>query len=322
MVYGFWKKINTLRRAQGKPIMILAPMANVTDWAFRDIVARCGKPDVFYTEFLSCDGILHGSKKFEGELYFKKKEKPIVVQFFGSKPENFYKCAQMAQELGFDGIDINMGCPDKSVEKQGGGAALIRNPALAVKIIKETLRGSGKLPVSVKTRLGFNKIDYDWIDNLLSTDIATLSVHLRTRKEMSKAPAHWEEAGKIAKKAHRADKLLIGNGDVLSLDEAREKSRFYDLDGVMIGRGIFQNPWFFSGKKLDSPQKRIELLIRHVGNFEKLWTGGKNFDVLKRFFKIYVNGFEGAKELRVELMAAKNKEDVLRVLKKSRHFDS
>ena len=297
--------------------MILAPMANVTDWAFRDIVACCGKPDVFYTEFLSCDGILHDKKRFEKELYFKKKEKPIVVQFFGSKPENFYKCAQLAQRLGFDGIDINMGCPDKSVEKQGGGASLIKNPELAVEIIKETIRGAGKLPVSVKTRLGYNKIEIkEWIPQLLKTDIAALTIHGRTRKEMSSVPAKWDKIGEVATMAKNSGVLIIGNGDVMSLEEAKEKSEKYNLDGIMVGRGIFHNPWLFSGQEISDPKERVKLLKQHVKNFDKLWGTGKNFDTLKRFFKVYIQGWPGTKEFRTELMMTKNKEQVMTVLTK------
>src|SRR3989344_5086977 len=172
---NFWGKLP-------KPFFVLAPMADVTDWAFRKIVAKCGRSDVFYTEFLSCDGIVYDKTRFEKELYFEKSEKPIVVQLFGSKPENFYKCAQLAQELGFDGIDINMGCPDRSVEKQGAGAALIKNRKLAKEIIKETKRGarstsSGQadLPVSIKTRLGYNKIETkEWVSTLLEMEPAAL----------------------------------------------------------------------------------------------------------------------------------------------------
>ena len=321
MTYGFWEKLD-------RPIMILAPMANVTDWAFRDIVTSCGKPDVFYTEFLSCDGILHDQKRFEKELYFQKEEKPIVVQFFGSKPENFYQCAQLAQKLGFDGIDINMGCPDKSVEKQGGGASLIKNPELAVKIIKETIRGSGKLPVSVKTRLGYNKIEIEeWIPRLLDTGISALTIHGRTRKEMSSVPAQWDKIGEVEEMARSAGSgqakgsgvLIIGNGDVMSLVDAKEKAQKYNLDGIMVGRGIFANPWFFSGREVGDPKERIKLLKKHVENSDKLWGDGKNFDTLKRFFKVYIQGWPGAKDLRTELMMTKNRKGVFSVLEKLTH---
>ena len=325
---NFWKKLKTLRHtgsttlttSQGEPFTVLAPMANVTDWAFRNIVADCGRSDVFYTEFISADGISAvGHEKFKGELYFEVNERPIVAQFFGSKPENFYKCAQLAQELGFDGIDINMGCPDKSVEKQGAGASLIKNPELAREIIKQTIRGAGKLPVSVKTRLGYNKIETEtWIPHLLNTDISALTVHARIRKDMSKTPARWEELGKIVEMAKGTDKLIIGNGDVKNLNEGYDKANKYGLDGMMVGRGIFENPWFFCGiadSAERTPIERIKLLKKHLDNFEKLWGSNKNFDVMKRFFKIYINGWPGAKELRIKLMNTVNIQEAMSILK-------
>ncbi len=309
MNQGFWNKLN-------KPFTILAPMANVTDWAFRQVIIETGRPDVFFTEFISADGICAiGKEKFKGELFFSENERPMVVQFFSANPEHMYQCAQLAQELGFDGIDINMGCPDKSVEKQGGGAALMKNPELAVKIIKETIRGAGKLPVSVKTRLGYNKIEPDWTKQLLETDITALTVHARTRKEMSKVPAHWDDLMSISEAAKKSGKLIIGNGDVMNMEDVRNKAEKYNLDGIMAGRGIFQNPWFFSDKEVTDPKQRINLLLKHLDNFEKLWPEGKNFDVMKRFFKIYINNYPGAKDLRTKLMSCKNKDQVLAILK-------
>lgn len=308
---NFWEKLN-------KPVTILAPMANVTDWAFRQVILEVGRPDIFFTEFISADGICAvGKEKFKGELFFSENERPIVVQFFSANSEHMYQCAQLAQELGFDGIDINMGCPDKSVEKQGAGAALMKNQELAKKIIKEVIRGSGSLPVSVKTRLGFNKIDHDWIKNLLDTEIVALSVHARTRKEMSKVPAHWDELGKIAKMVKDSDKLIIGNGDVKNMADVQQKAKDYCLDGIMVGRGIFENPWFFSDEENSehTPKERISLLLKHLDNFEKLWPEGKNFDIMKRFFKIYINGFPGAKELRAQLMETKYVLEVKNILK-------
>ena len=321
---NFWQKLE-------RPFFVLAPMANVTDWAFRKIVAKCGRPDVFYTEFLSCDGIVYDKTKFEKELYFEKSEKPIVVQFFGSKPENFYKCAQLAVELGFDGIDINMGCPDRSIEKQRAGAALIKNPKLAQEIIKETKRGArlngqDVLPISVKTRLGYNKIETkEWVSTLLEKEPAALIIHGRTRKEMSSVPAHWNEIG-IAKelatgstgsRQEDTKTLIIGNGDVVDLNDAREKAKEYNLDGIMVGRGIFANPWFFNEKvdiKEIKPEQRIDLLREHLDNFEKLWGSSGRFDTMKKFFKVYVSDWPGAKELRAKLMITKNKREVVDIL--------
>lgn len=327
MKENFWQKLNT-------PFFILAPMSNVTDWAFRKIIIKCGRPDVLYTEFLPCDGIVHDNKRFGKELYFEKSEKPIVVQFFGSKPDNFYKCAQLAHELGYDGIDINMGCPDRDIEKQGAGAALIKNPELAKEIIKQTKRGAGKLPVSVKTRIGYNKIETkEWVSKLLEMEPAAITIHGRTRKEMSKVPAHWDEIGISAKMAKDTETLIIGNGDVINLEDGKQKARDYELDGVMIGRGIFTNPWFFNKKiniKEIKPEQKIELMLEHVDNFLKLWgdppSGGKNFNTLKKFFKVYISdwparpecvgmaGRLGAKELRIKLMTAKNKRDIVDIL--------
>ena len=324
-----WQKLD-------KPFFVLAPMANVTDWAFRKIVAKCGRPDVFYTEFLSCDGIVYDKTRFEKELYFEKSEKPIVVQFFGSKPENFYKCAQLAVELGFDGIDINMGCPDRSIEKQGAGAALIKNPKLAQEIIKETKRGarstsSGQadLPVSIKTRLGYNKIETkEWVSTLLEMEPAAIIMHGRTRKEMSSVPAHWDEIGKAAEITKDTKTLIIGNGDVVDLNDAKKKAKEYNLDGIMVGRGIFANPWFFNEKvdiKEIKPEQRIDLLREHLDNFEKLWGSsgspapeqarcGARFDTMKKFFKVYISNWDGAKELRAKLMITKNKREVVDIL--------
>lgn len=300
--------------------MILAPMANVTDSAFRRIVMECGRPDLFFNEFVSCEGLCSaGREKLLKDLQFTKKEKPIIAQFFGSKPEHFYECAQLAKKLGFDGIDINMGCPDRGVEKSGGGAALIKNPELAQKIIKETIRGADGLPVSVKTRLGYNKIETDtWFPYLLNIGLSAITIHGRTRKEMSDVPAHWDEIGKIAQMAKGTGTLIIGNGDIKDLADAKLKAKTYDLDGIMVGRGIFENPWFFNPKvKIDSvtPGQRIKLMLEHIKLFEKLWQGGKHFDVLKKFFKVYISGFDGAKELRVKLMGAKNRKEVLSIVK-------
>ncbi|MBI2068653.1 MAG: tRNA-dihydrouridine synthase [Candidatus Yanofskybacteria bacterium] len=309
---NFWQKLP-------RPFFILAPMANVTDWAFRKIIAKCGRPDVFYTEFLSCDGIVHDKMRFEKELYFEKYEKPLVVQFFGSKPENFYKCAQFAQELGFDGIDINMGCPDRSVEKQGAGAALINNPRHAQEIIKETKRGAGKLPVSVKTRIGYNKIETkEWIPKLLEMEPATITVHGRTRKEMSKVPAHWDEIGKAAALCRKAGIPVVGNGDIMTYGDGLKKAEEYGLDGIMVGRAIFSNPWFFDpsiNPATKTPEERITLMTRHLQLFSELWGKDKHFDVMKKFFKVYISGWEGAKELRTKLMNARSEESVIEILK-------
>ena len=301
---NFWQKLR-------KPFFVLAPMSDVTDTVFRQIILKCGRPDVFYTEFVSCDGLCsEGREELLKSLKFNKKEKPIVVQFFGSKPENFYKCAKLAQKLGFDGIDINMGCPDKKVEKQNAGAKLILNPKLAKRIIEETKRGAGKLPISVKTRIGYNEIITEkWISEIIKVKPDVIIIHGRTKKEMSKAPAHWDEIGKAAKLIKKAGIIAIGNGDVKNLKDGEQKAKKYGLDGIMVGRGIFENPWFFNTKidiKDKNPPDRIKLLLNHVTLFNKTYKGTKNFNMLKKFFKIYIFGWKEAKNLRNQLMAAKN----------------
>lgn len=314
---NFWKKLK-------KPIFALAPMANVTDTVFRQIVAHCGKPQVFFTEFVSCDGLCsRGRDKLLKNLKFNKKiERPIVAQFFGSKPENFYKCARLALKFGFDGIDINMGCPDKKVEKQGAGAALMKTPELAQKIIAETKRGASsagrRIPVSVKTRIGFNKPEIEtWLPALLKAKPAAIIIHGRTRKEMSKVPAHWDLIGKAAEIAQGSGVLIIGNGDVVSLNEAKEKAKRYNLDGIMIGRGILGNPWLFNKKPPQITLKRkLKVLREHIVLFDKLFKNKKNFDVMKKHFKAYVSGFDGAKELRIKLMQTKTAQEAKKILEK------
>ena len=312
-------------------------MADVTDMAFRQIIVECGnpasakasagKPDVFYTEFVSCDGLCSekGRLKLLPHLKFGENERPIVAQFFGSKPDNFYKCAQLAVELGFDGIDINMGCPAGKIVKQDSGAGLILNPKLAQEIIRETKRGASRLPVSVKTRIGYNTIDTEnWISKLIEAEPAAIMIHGRTQKEMSKVPVHWDEIGKAAKLCHAAGIPIIGNGDVMSYQEGLDKAKEYHLDGIMIGRGVFQNPWVFNPEvnpMTKTPQEKINLLKKHIHNFLELWNPpeagalqARNFDVMKRFIKIYINDFQGAKTLRDELMTKRNAPDTLKVL--------
>ncbi len=321
---NFWEKLN-------KPFFCLAPMSDVTDVAFRFILARYGKNRenknsiVFWTEFVSADGLCNklGRKKLSHILKYSESERPIVAQVFGANPENMEKACRYIASLGFDGIDINMGCPDKSVVSQGAGAGLIKTPELARKIIQAAHKGiesaGSHIPVSVKTRVGFNKEEIDtWIPELLKEDISALTIHLRTAKELSLVPANWNYIKKIKELIKKSGKeiLLIGNGDVKDLKDAESKALQYGCDGIMIGRGIFGNPWFFSGK-LSSPEEKLEVLIEHTQIFDKelLKPKHKNFAVMKKHFKAYVNGFEGAKELRVKLMETENAKEVEKIIK-------
>ncbi len=302
---NFWRKLK-------KPFFCLAPMADVTDYPFRQIIAKYGKPDVFWTEFTSADGLCSvGKKKLLINFKFSKNEHPIVAQIFGSKPENIKKASALCQKMGFDGVDINMGCPDRSVERQNSGAKMIGNFKLVEEIIKAAKVGAPKLPISVKTRIGYSKVEIDtWIPFLLEQNISALTVHLRTRKEMSKVPAHWEYAKKIVELRDKSgkDTLIIFNGDVVDLEDAKQKAKESGCDGVMLGRAIFGNPLLFSelGSKAQHISRKLKILVEHTKLFEKHLGKHKNFAVMKKHFKAYVNGFDGAKELRVKLMAAKN----------------
>ena len=344
MISGFWKKLSRSASGGKKPIFALAPMANVTDAAFRFIIAKYGKPDVMFTEFVACDGLMSpGRDKLLVDFMYTDAERPIVAQIFGSKPDNFYASALLIQELGFDGIDINMGCPDKNVEKQGAGACLMKNPELAQEIIRETKRGAGKLPVSIKTRIGYNKNSLsEWLPALLETEPAAIIIHARTRKEMSSAPARWDA---IADAVHIRDEydsqtLILGNGDVKDLADAAEKIKATGVDGVMIGRGIFGNPWLFrnchperalkgdegSSRQPDRDssfvvgmtvgvEEKLRVMVEHTYLFEKLLGEHKSFEIMKKHYKAYVSGFDGAKELRIKLMeGAKTADDVKNIV--------
>lgn len=298
--------------------MVLAPMANVTDAAFRRIIAKYGKPDVTWTEFVSADGLLSpGREVLLRDLEYSEGERPIVAQLFTGHPDKMKGAAEIAFKLGFDGIDINMGCPDRAVEKQGGGAGMIKDKENAKKVIEAAREGAGGIPVSVKTRIGYNKnqID-DWIAFLLEQKLPVLTVHLRTRKEMSDVPAHWELMREIVALRDKIspETLIIGNGDVLTIDDAKKKVKETGCDGVMIGRGIFGNPWCFSGKTA-IPEERLAVLIEHAKLFEKLLGDVKNFAIMKKHFKAYVSGWEGAKELRVQLMETNSSKEVDKVIK-------
>jgi len=309
---SFWHKLK-------KPVMVLAPMADVTDPAFRQIIAKYGKPDVMWTEFVSADGMFLGGEKAHNllmrDLAYSEQERPIVAQMFTSDPGRMKKAAELCRKLSFDGFDINMGCPDRNIEKQIAGSALIRYPKLAQELILAAKEGAGGMPVSVKTRIGYaeNEIEH-WLPNLLQAEPAVVILHARTRKELSKVPARWdaiERAVEIRDK-YKSKTLIFGNGDVSTIDEAHQRAGESGCDGVMIGRGIFGNPWFFnrSVKKEELSTKQIlEVLVEHTRLYEELLPD-KNFSVMKKHFKAYTSGFMGAVELREKLMNTKNAKEV------------
>jgi nifR3 family TIM-barrel protein len=291
-------------------------MADVTDASFRRVIAEQGGPDIMWTEFVSADGLAlapeEGRRKLMLDLIYTDIERPIVAQFFTSRPENMEKAARLAQELGFDGIDINMGCPDKSIEKQGSGAAHIKNPTLAREVIRAAKRGAGNLPVSVKTRAGYNVDELDtWLPEILKEDPVAVTIHARTRKEMSKIPARWEIIKRAVEIRDRlgSKSLILGNGDLRDTDDAKEKVRETGADGAMLGRAIFGNPWLFSNRK-PSIEERLNVMLRHTELFEELLGKDKNFALMKKHYKSYLLPAEGTAELRKELMNTNSAEEV------------
>lgn len=311
---GFWEKLD-------KPFFALAPMYDVTDEAFRFIIAKYGKPDVFWTEFVSAEGLANevGFERLKHHLEFSENEKPIVAQIFGKDTNAYTKTASILEKMGFSGIDINMGCPDKNIMKQGSCAALYKNPELAVNLVKAAKAGAPTLPVSVKIRIGDIKIDWQaWIKKLLEAEPAAITVHLRTRKEMSKVPAHWELMPEIVKFIHENTNennrpLILGNGDVKNITEARMKVKETGVDGIMLGRAIFGNPWLFS-EKIPTTKERLKVMVEHTELYEQKYTGVKSFELMKKHFKAYVTDFDSAKELRTKLFTAKNASEVKQII--------
>jgi len=305
-----------------KPFTILAPMEDVTDFVFRQIITEIGKPDVLFTEFVSCDGLMSkGREKVEESLKFSKNEQPIVAQIWGLSSETFLESAKYCKELGFSGIDINMGCPDRGIVRRGSCAGLIKNPSLAKEIIAATKEGAEGLPVSVKTRIGFDSSKSDeWLGFLLEQDLAALTVHLRTVGEMSKVPAHWEYLPKIleTRNSISPNTLIIGNGDIKSIEEVDEKGKEFGADGSMIGRGIFTNPWMFN-RKINIADitilKRLELYLHHIDLFLATWGNSKNPAILKKFSKTYINNFPDASSLRDKVVEAENLQGMIEILK-------
>lgn len=318
MKNNFWQKL----AAKHKPFFALAPMADVTDIAERQMLTKYGRPDVLYTEFVSCDGLMSpGREVLIKDLRFKKNEHPIVAQFFGAKPENFLGCAKLSKELGFDGFEINMGCPDKSVMKQGAGAMLMKNPKLAREIIRAAKKGAGNMPVSVKTRIGFNKNEIEtWLPELLKEKPAVITIHGRTRKEMSNVPAHWDVIARAVEIAKGSGVLIMGNGDVESLKDGIQKAKESGVLGIMVGRGIFGNPWFFN-KNISIEniplKERFRVMIEHAKLFEKELSDKdiKGFHVMKKHYKAYVSGFDGAKELRAKLMETRSAKEAEKIVR-------
>ncbi len=355
----FWRDLVERK----KPFFVLAPMEDVTDTVFRRLIASVGRPDVFFTEFTSVEGMLSkGALQVGRRLEYTEEERPLIAQIWGLQPENFYKATKLLVEQGFDGIDLNMGCPSKEVTSKGACSALIKNPSLAKEIIqatKEGIRDSCRhahedslssrrlkegeistaardfspakpdrndsvckhcIPLSVKTRIGYSKIQTEeWCRFLLEQGIEALIVHGRTVKEMSKVPAHWDEIAKVValRDAMNVKTVIIGNGDVKSLVDGKEKAHLSGVDGIMVGRGVFENAWVFR-EDIDptsiSIKERVDLLLRHVALYEEKEGARLAFQTLKKYFKIYIRDFDGASDLRMKLMETKAPAEVRALL--------
>ncbi|MBU6388904.1 tRNA-dihydrouridine synthase [Patescibacteria group bacterium] len=323
MLKGFW---NTLP----VPIIGLSPMDGVTDAAFRYLTARHGKPDVIFTEFVSVEGIAAGAVRLLEELRFDPIERPIVAQLFGADPSAFFKAAVVVSCLGFDGIDINMGCPSKSVTGHGGGAALILDPDRAREIVRQTRAGTEAwangltpsqtglpdqiiavlpklieprqpLPVSVKTRIGYDRPVIDrWIPTLLETEPAVISLHGRTLKQLYTGEADWEAIGTAAAMIRSTETKLLGNGDVRTVTEARERCRQYETAGALIGRAAQGNPWVFQDY-IPTWTERLKVALEHARYFARFFPEPA-FVRMRKHLLDYIKGVEGAKEIRNSLM--------------------
>ncbi len=315
MTDNFWRELP-------RPFFILAPMEDVTDVVFRHVVSEAARPDVFFTEFANTESYCHpdGKQSVRGRLTFTEDEQPMVAHIWGDKPEYFREMSIGMAKEGFKGVDINMGCPAPNVTKSGKGCGLIRRPEVAADIIQAAKAGG--LPVSVKTRLGYTYLEEwrDWLTHILKQDIVNLSIHLRTKKEMSKVDAHWELIPEIKKLRDQVapDTLLTINGDIPDRQTGLKLVEQYGVDGVMIGRGIFHNPFAFEKEPRDPSSKELlDLLRLHLDLFDKYSKiESRLFKPLRRFFKIYVRGFRGASELRNQLMDTESTDEVRELLDK------
>lgn len=315
----------------------LAPMEGVTDVIFRQVIARAGRPDLFFTEFTNVSSFAseRGRESALERLMVAPTDAPIIAQIWGKNPEHFAELAGALEGLGFDGLDINMGCPDRHVNAAGGGAAMIKTPELAIECLRQA-RTATDLPVSVKTRLGYTAVDEyrDWLTLLLKEQPAALTVHLRTRKEMSKVPAHFELVPEIVGlvKAFSPETKLVINGDIKDLAEVKAlREKYPQVDGFMIGRGVFGNPYCFTEHEA-TREELIDLLKYHLDLFDEMDAElrskraqalsegldvpvrGLAFDPLKHYFKIYVAGFPGAAEMRAKMMECRNTAEVRKIL--------
>ena len=311
---NFWQNLS-------KPFFVLAPMDEVTDVVFRQIVAQVAPPDVLFTEFVATDGLQSpGRERTMERLRIEPNlTRPLVAQIWGSNPDNYYVSAKEIAAMGFAGIDINFGCPERGIVARGCCGGMIGRYDEAAAIIEATKRGAGDIPVSVKTRTGLGEvITEQWASFLLEQNLAALTIHGRTVRQMSKVPAQWDEIAKVVALRNKLspETLIIGNGDVANHAEGMQRVAETGVDGIMIGRGIFSDIFAFSSQPSlagATPQQRLAILLDHVEIYES--SGSKKpFHILKKFFKVYVSGWWGAGELRAGLMEATTPDEVRNII--------
>ncbi len=322
MERGFWGTLPT-------PFFVLAPLADVTDAAFRRVIARYGKPDVLWTEFTSAEGLAgHRYAPLWCNLLYSEAERPIVVQLWSADLGAMEYAAALVAGMGFDGIDINMGCPDRKVEKHGAGAALCRQPALAQALIRAAQRGAGTTPVSVKIRIGYDRDILDtWLPALLETQPVAITIHARTRQEKSDVPADWNAVARAVdiRRKMGSSTLLIGNGDVQDIAEAHRRAGETGVDGVMLGRAIFGNPWLFHPSVTRdqlTAAERLNVLVEHTQLFETLLGDIKSMDRMKKHYKAYLSGIADAEALCMQLMGTQSAAEVAAVVRRAPAYQS
>ena len=305
------------------PLLILAPMYNVTDTVFRQIIAECAPPDLFMTEFVNVDGLQsRGRTKLRPFLYKEDSKIPLIAQIWGSEPKNYFKTARELAAEGFAGIDLNLGCPDKTVVKNNNCSALIqeKNWSKVKQIIEATKEGAQGLPVSIKTRLGFRQTNFDFHQFLLEQDLDMLSIHARTVSEMSRVPARWHEVGHIKDMALKINSRtkIIGNGDISNYEQALSLCEKYGWDGAMIGRAIFDDPFVFSKSSPWTdyqPLEKIELYLKHLKLFKQTYSDKqRNFNIIKKFMKVYLINFEQASDLRLQIAQSQDIDQAIEIL--------
>ncbi len=310
--------INSLNR----PFFVLAPMDDVTETVFRQTISSCYAPDLFFTEFVNVEGLMsRGRKNLIHKLKYSKTDKPLIAQIWGKNPGNYRTISAELVDMGFDGVDINMGCPDKSVVKSGCCSALINNRNLALEIISAVKEGvNERIPVSVKIRTGFNEVDFSWPKLILQQNIDLLTVHGRTTKEMSKVPARWSDIKTVREIRDKISPktLIVGNGDVLSREQGEVLANETGVDGIMIGRGALYNPFVFqknSNWQFVQEKERLSVYLRHAKLFKNIYPNNeRNWQSLKRLTKLYIHGSENASKFRNELVRTADIDSMIDVI--------